>query len=106
MSSAKTKYIIAGVSAPHTRMTKTGTSFEQPDTYLVTVAASYADAKTFIEDHKVPDADVMEYLVIEEIKEMQTKTELLRWYICKDKEITQLASAPEQYKKYTSMISM
>jgi hypothetical protein len=100
------KYIIAGVSAPHKRINVAGKTYEQSDTFLVTIAATYTDAKDFIENRTVPNADVMQYLVIEEMKEMSTISTIERWYICKDKEMIQLASAPDEYKNCTSMISI
>lgn len=100
------KYIIAGISAPQKRLNVAGKVYEQPDAFLVTIATSLADAKDFIEALKVPDANAMQYIVIEEMKEMSTTSKIQRWYICKDKEMNQLAGAPEQYKNYTSMISI
>lgn len=104
--SKKNKFIVAGVTSPQERLTKNGTSYTHPDTFLVTVAPTLADAKAFIEEGHVVDANAMQYLVIEELKELTTNTKISRWYICKDNEITQLAQAPEEYKNYTSMISM
>lgn len=104
--SKKDKFIVAGVTSPQDRLTVNGTTYKQPDTFLVTIAPTLAEAKDFIEEGHVVDANAMQYLVIEEIRELTTKTSISRWYICKDNEITQLAQAPEEYKNYTSMISM
>lgn len=104
--SKKNKYIVAGITVPQNRLTVNNTTYSQPDTFVVTIAPTFAEAKDFIDENKVPDADTLQYIVIEELKELTTKTKIMRWYICKEKEIIQLAEAPEQYKNYTSMISM
>jgi hypothetical protein len=103
---SKKKYIIAAVTSPQQRLDRHGKTYSMPDTYLVTISPTLAEAKDYIDEGKVRDANAFEYLVIEESTELATKTQILRWYISKDKEITQLACAPDEYKNYKSMISM
>lgn len=103
---SKKKYIIAAVTSPQQRLDRFGKTYSMPDTYLVTVSPTLAEAKDFIDEGKVQDAGAIEYLVIEETSELTTKTQISRWYISKDNDITQLACAPDEYKNYKSMISM
>jgi hypothetical protein len=104
--SKTTKFVIAGITAPQRRLNVKDKTYEQPDTFLVTVVSTLTEAKDFIDNEMVPDSSSMQYLVIEEIKEGTTLLKIQRWYICKEKEIIQLAGAPDQYSKYTSMLSM
>ena len=104
--SKKDNYIIAGIAHPQPRLSTTGSQYMHPDTFVITISPTLADAKDFIDRGKVPDMDTLQYIVIEEMINLSTKSKIQRWYICKDGEVNQLADAPTEYKKTISMVSM
>lgn len=104
--SKKNKFIVAGVSYPQKRLSSAGKAYDHPDTFVITLSPTLDEAKEFIESGKVPDSDTLQYVVIEEMKELSVKTKIQRWFICKDGEINMLADPPVNYKSVSSMISM